>query len=32
MSYPSLKQLKQDFINEERAEVKSIIKNSKSLN
>lgn len=32
MSYPSLKQLKQDFINEERAKVKSIIKNSKSLN
>ncbi|ARR04587.1 MULTISPECIES: hypothetical protein [Campylobacter] len=32
MSYPSLKQLKTDFINEERAEVKKYHQGSKKLN
>lgn len=31
MSYPSLKQLKRDFINEERAEIKKYHQNSKKL-
>ena len=31
MNYPSLKQLKTDFINEERAEVKKYYQNSKKL-